>query len=96
MNFPVDSYNYPSSWKVARVSDTADFTRGVCGVSWGKTGEVPAGEGFPAISISSAWARPDDAMSLPGFVDIFGRGFTMTGDPKPWSAAAFVSTVQPA
>jgi len=78
MNFPVDNYDCPSSWKIAWVSDTTDFTRGV---SWGKTGEVLAGEDFPAISISSAWARPDGVMSLPGFVDIFGREFTISGDP---------------
>lgn len=93
MNFPVGNYDYPSSWKISRISDIADFTRGI---SWRKAGEVPAGEGFPAISISSAWARPEGAMSLPGFVDIFGREFTINGDPGLWSATTFVSTAQPA
>lgn len=93
MNFPVDNYDYPSNWKISRVSDIADFTHGV---SWRKADEVPAGEGFLSISISFAWARPDGAMSLPGFIDIFCRKFTITGDPGLWSAAAFVSTAQPA
>ena len=48
MNFPVDNYDYPSSWKISRISDVADFTRGV---SWRKVDEVPAGEGLLVISI---------------------------------------------
>jgi len=93
MNFPVDNYDYPSSWKISRIPDIADFTRGI---SWRKADEVPAGEGFLAISISSAWARPEGVMSLPGFVDIFCREFTITGDPGLWPAAAFALTAQAA
>lgn len=48
MNFPVDSYDYPSSWEISRISDVADFTRGV---SWRKADEVPAGGGLLVISI---------------------------------------------
>lgn len=48
MNFPVDNYDYPPSWKISRVSDVADFIRGV---SWRKADEVPSGEGLLVISI---------------------------------------------